>query len=115
MIAVADVADAVVKALHRADLARETIEIGGLDNPTEREVAALYAELCGRPAKVRAVPPFALRMLSPAIAPFHAGVGRLLRLPLQLAGGRICGSIPLRRCRGWASSLSVSATLRKAD
>jgi uncharacterized protein YbjT (DUF2867 family) len=115
MIAVADVADAVVKALHRADLARETIEIGGLDNPTEREVAALYAELCGRPAKVRALPPFALRMLSPAIAPFHAGVGRLLRLPLQLAGGRICGSIPLRRCRGWASSLSVSATLRKAD
>jgi NADH dehydrogenase len=86
MIAVADVADAAVQALSRDDLVGRTIELGGWDNPTEREVAALYADLSGRPLKIRAVPPLALKALSAAIAPLHAGVGHLLRLPLQLAG-----------------------------
>jgi hypothetical protein len=39
-------------------------------------------------------------MLSPAIAPFHAGVGRLLRLPLQLAGRedlQLDSSLPMQR------------------
>ena len=86
MIAVADVADAAVKALSRDELAGQTLEIGGWENPTEREVAALYGELSGRRSKVRSVPPVVLRTLAAAIGPFHAGIGRLLRLPLQLAG-----------------------------
>jgi uncharacterized protein YbjT (DUF2867 family) len=86
MIAVADVADAVVQASMRDDLLGRTIEVGGWDNPTEREVASLYASLCGRPLKVRSVPPPVLRVMAMAMAPFHAGLGRLLRLPLQLAG-----------------------------
>ena len=86
MIAVSDVADAAVKALSRDDLAGATLEIGGLDNPTEREVAALYARFSGGRSKVRSVPPALLRILAPAIAPVHAGIGRLIRLPLQLAG-----------------------------
>lgn len=86
MIAVADVADAAVQALSRDDLVGRTIELGGWDNPTEREVAALYAGLSGKPLKIRAVPPLALKALSAAIAPVHAGLGHLLRLPLQLAG-----------------------------
>jgi uncharacterized protein YbjT (DUF2867 family) len=86
MIAVSDVADAAVEALTRHDLAGLTVEVGGWDSPTEREVAALYAGLSGKPLKVRSVPPVALRALAAAISPFHAGVGHLLRLPLQLAG-----------------------------
>jgi NADH dehydrogenase len=86
MIAVADVADAATKALLRDDLAGQTIEIGGGENLTEREVAAVYASLSGKPTKVRSVHPLALRTLAAAIAPFHAGIGHLLRLPLQLAG-----------------------------
>jgi NADH dehydrogenase len=88
MIAVADVADAAVKALTREDLAGLTMEVGGWENPTERQVAALYAELSGKPLKVRSVPPLALKALAAAISPFHAGVGHLLRLPLQLEGRR---------------------------
>jgi uncharacterized protein YbjT (DUF2867 family) len=88
MIAVADVADYAVKALAMDDLAGLTIEVGGWDNPTEREVGALYADLSGKPLKLRSVPPLALRALAAAIGPFHAGVGHLLRLPLQLAGRR---------------------------
>jgi NADH dehydrogenase len=86
MVAVADVADTVIEASFRDDLACQTFEIGGLENPTEREVAAVYGELTGRPVKVRSVPPAVLRIMAAAITPFHAGVGHLLRLPVQLAG-----------------------------
>ena len=86
MVAVADVADAVIKALLRADLVGQTIEVGGWENPTEREIAALYARQSGKPLKLRIVPPLALKTLAAVIAPFHAGIGHLLRLPLQLAG-----------------------------
>ncbi|HEX8215386.1 MAG TPA: NAD(P)H-binding protein [Allosphingosinicella sp.] len=86
MVAVADVADAAVEALSRDDLARRTIEIGGPDEPTEREVAALYAGLSGKPLRLRSLPPLLLKTLAAAIGPFHAGAGHLLRLPLQLAG-----------------------------
>lgn len=86
MIAVADVADAAIEALLRADLVDQTIEVGGMDNPTEREIAALYAELSAQPLKLHTVPPLALRALAAVISPFHAGFGHLLRLPLQLAG-----------------------------
>lgn len=86
MIAVVDVAEAATKALLQDDLAGQTIELGGWDNHTERDVAALYAEVSGNPIKVRSVPPLALKTLAAAIAPFHAGIGHLLRLPLQLVG-----------------------------
>ena len=86
MIAVADVADAALIALSRDDLAGQTIEIGGWENPTEKEIAALYASEAGKPLKLRTVPPLALKALAAAISPFHAGVGHLLRLPLLLAG-----------------------------
>ena len=86
MIAVADVAEAATKALLQDELAGQTIELGGWENHTEREVAALYAQVSGNPTKVRSVPPVALKILAAAIAPFHAGIGHLLRLPLELAG-----------------------------
>ena len=86
MVAVADVADAAIKGLLRADLVDQTIEVGGWENPTEREIAALYATQSGKPLKLRTVPPLALKALAAVIAPFHAGVGHLLRLPFQLAG-----------------------------
>ena len=86
MISVADVADAVVKALLGSILAGQTLEIGAPENLTAREVAAIYAGLSGKAPKVRTIPPLVVRLLASAIAPFHAGVGRLLRLPLQLAG-----------------------------
>lgn len=86
MIAVSDVADAVVTATSQPDLVGQMIEVGGWDNPTEREIAALYAELSGKPLKLRTVPPLALKVLAAAVSPFHAGIGHLLRLPQQLKG-----------------------------
>lgn len=86
LIAVADVADATMQALSRDDLLGQTIEIGGLDSPTEREIAALYAGLAGKRLKLRSLPPLAVKTLAAAIAPFHAGLSHLLRLPLLLKG-----------------------------
>lgn len=86
MIAVADVADAAMIALSKSELAGSTLEIGGYDNPTDREVAAMYAALSGRTPKIYSIPPFALKILAAAVSPFHAGVGHLLRLPIQLEG-----------------------------
>ena len=86
MISVADVADAVVKALSGSNLAGQTLEIGAPENLTAREVAAIYAGLSGKTPKVRTIPPLTVRFLATAIAPFHAGIGRLLRLSLQLVG-----------------------------
>lgn len=86
MIAVADVAEAAVKALSRNDIVGETLEIGGWDNPTDQEIAALYASETGKPLKLRTMPPLVLRVLAAIISPFHAGVGRILRLPLQSTG-----------------------------
>lgn len=86
LIAVADVADAGIKALLWDKLAGQTLEIGGTENPTEMEVVTMYAGLSGRTPRVLTIHPFALKILATIIAPFHAGVARILRLPLQLAG-----------------------------
>ena len=86
MIAVDDVAAAAVAALMRDNLANATIDIGGWESVTERDIAALYASLSGNRAKLFVMPSFALRLLAAVLAPFHAGVSRLLRLPLQLEG-----------------------------
>lgn len=86
LVAVDDVAAVAVLALTRPDLANQTIEIGGWESLSDREVIAVYEQVAGRKAKVISVPSPALQLLGTAITPFHAGIGRLLRLPDQLAG-----------------------------
>ncbi len=55
---------------------------------TERNIAALYAEFSGNRAEIFAIPRVALRFLVAVTSPFHAGLGRVLRLPLELEGRR---------------------------
>lgn len=86
LVAVDDVAAVAVLALTRADLANQTIEIGGPESLSDREVVAVYERVAGRKAKVISVPAPALQALALAISPFHAGIGRLMRMPGQLAG-----------------------------
>jgi nucleoside-diphosphate-sugar epimerase len=99
LVAVSNVAEAAVKALFQPDLAGESIDFGGWDNLTEREVAKIYAELAGREAKVSAVPSAFLPAFAAAIAPFHAGFARIVGSPPLLAGapGPLHGSDG----RGW--------------
>jgi uncharacterized protein YbjT (DUF2867 family) len=85
-VSVEDVATVAALALTTDGFSRQVLDIGGPDNLTDREIAEFYAALAGSPARIQALPPSALRLLSLLLNPFHAGVARILRLPLQVAG-----------------------------
>ena len=65
-VSVHDVASAVVQAVVDPSLRGRVLEIGGPENMTFNELAALLAGVRGRPAQVRHVP----RSLLRAVAPF---------------------------------------------
>lgn len=66
-VAVADVADAVELAVVDDGRRGQILEIGGPDNLTFNELAALVRELRGAPDRIRHVPRWVLR----AVAPLH--------------------------------------------
>lgn len=77
-VAVDDVARFAVRALEDPALAGRTVEVGGHDNLTDREVLALYARLAGREPRARHVPAGALRLLSALLRPVHPGLSRVM-------------------------------------
>ena len=58
----------------------QTIEIGGPpeNNLTNNEVAALFEQAAGRPAKVSHVPHGVLRIMSPLLRPLHPGMSQVM-------------------------------------
>jgi uncharacterized protein YbjT (DUF2867 family) len=66
-VSVGDVAVVVERAVTDTALRGRTIEVGGPDNVTFNELAALLQDIRGRPAKIRHVPRVVLR----AMAPLH--------------------------------------------
>ncbi len=79
-VAAADVAQFAVHALLDDPLPFSQLDIGGPDNATNAEVAALYARLARRPLKVSHLPAGVARMVSGLARPFHPGVARLMHL-----------------------------------
>ena len=77
-VAVRDVATFAVMAITRPDIRDTTIEIGGPDNLSRNDVAALYARLSGRPLKVRHVPIGVVRTLGSLIGAVHPGIGGVM-------------------------------------
>lgn len=77
LVSIEDVAAAVVVAVE-GQLSSSRIEITGPSNVTEREIAATYARLSGRSAKVSSVPSVLLSAIANSVGPFHAGVRNLL-------------------------------------
>jgi uncharacterized protein YbjT (DUF2867 family) len=78
-VAVEDVARLALLALGDPQARGKTIEIGGPENLSKNEVAAMYARLSGRKVKVVHLPASALRLLSTLTRPIHPGVSRVLR------------------------------------
>jgi uncharacterized protein YbjT (DUF2867 family) len=60
----------------------ETLDIGGPDNPTKREIAELYMKLSGRRGKVRHVSTAAMRALCPVVRPFNPVLSRLMAMSI---------------------------------
>jgi len=78
LVAARDVARFVVLALSDPALRDRTIEVGGPENLTNEEVAAVYGAAAGVTPKVRHVPPVVLKGASAALKPFQPGVSRIL-------------------------------------
>jgi NADH dehydrogenase len=84
LVAVTDVATVAVRALTTADLRGQIVNIGGPDNISDREVAAIYARIANKQLRVQALHPSALAVLAALAGPFHAGVANVLRLALHM-------------------------------
>jgi uncharacterized protein YbjT (DUF2867 family) len=77
-IAATDVARFAVRALTDSRASGATLEIGGPDNVSKRDIVALYEEATGRRAAVRYVPVGAMRALAPLVRQFQPVLGRLM-------------------------------------
>lgn len=102
-VAAADVAQVAVEALLAERPPGPVVEIGGPDNCSNAEVAALYARLSGRPLRITRLPPSVARALAAVVAPLHPGVARLLRLsglPDEAFDERFLGSEAVERTFG---------------
>ncbi len=79
-IAGGDAANAVVLALRIPELQGRTIEVGGPENLSAREVVAIFEKVSGRRAKVTSIPLPVVRTMSVAASRIHPGVARIMRL-----------------------------------
>jgi len=77
-IAAADVAHYAVAALLNDGMSGRTLELGGPDNVTKRQIVELYERYTGRKAKVRYVPVGLMRVMSPLLRQINPVVSRLM-------------------------------------
>ena len=82
-VASEDVAKFAVIALTDPKAINQTIEIGGADNLTAREVAAIYARVTGHDIKVNTVPLIVPRIMHYLLKPFHAGLSQAMQLAVD--------------------------------
>ncbi|MBX3058950.1 MAG: SDR family oxidoreductase [Anaerolineae bacterium] len=80
-VSAADVAAFAVIALEEASARNQTINVGGPENLTLNQVAALFEKASGQPAKKSHVPLPMMRMMRVVVKPFNP------MLSLQITGG----------------------------
>ena len=78
-IAADDVANAVVLALRIPELRGRTIEVGGPDNLSPRDVVSVFERVTGRKAKVSSMPLPVVRAASGTISRIHPGIARIMK------------------------------------
>jgi NADH dehydrogenase len=81
-VAVDDVAQFVLLALENQAAQGKTIQVGGPDNLSNKQVVALYEQVSGRRAKVRHVPRPVLSVMSRLLRPFHPGLSQIMAASL---------------------------------
>lgn len=77
-IAAGDVAQYAAIALTQPLMSGRTLELGGPDNVTRREIVAMYEREARRSAKVTYVPIAVMRAISPLLRPFNPVISRLM-------------------------------------
>jgi len=81
-VAAADVARLIVLALEDQRLRDATMEIGGPENLTSRQVVGVFERMTGKPARVVHLPLPVLRAAWQLMRPLHQGVSRILQATL---------------------------------
>jgi uncharacterized protein YbjT (DUF2867 family) len=102
-VAVRDVAPFAVQALAEDGLNGRTLEIGGPDNVSNREVAAMY-EVRARRGRVVHVPVGAAKLLASLVRPLHEGIARVIdmstvpddQMPETWQAGKLLAEFPRR-------------------
>jgi uncharacterized protein YbjT (DUF2867 family) len=102
-VAVRDVAPFAVQALTEDDLNGRTLEIGGPDNVSNREVAVMYQERT-RQGRIVHLPLGAAKVLASLARPVHEGIARLLdmstvpddEMPETWQPGKLLAEFPRR-------------------
>ena len=102
-VAVRDVAPFAVQALTEDDLNGRTLEIGGPDNLSNREVAVMYQERT-RQGRIVHLPLGAAKVLASLARPVHEGIARLLdmstvpddEMPETWQPGKLLAEFPRR-------------------
>lgn len=83
-VSVRDVATVMTYCLDHQGMHNRTIEIGGLDNVTRKEIVEMYSSFTGKVIKVSHVPRGVLKVMSVLIKPFHPGLSRIMFLSQYL-------------------------------
>lgn len=105
-----DVANFAALALTDPRAVGQIIEIGGPDNWSNNQVAALYAQLAGRPVSITHVPLAVLRIMAPLLKPFHEGLSQVMALSILVDTGDMSFdpratlrqySVPLTQLEDW--------------
>lgn len=78
-----DVAQFAYLALTRPEMGGRTLELGGPDNVTKRDIVAMYERHAGRSAKVKYVPLTVMRLLSPIVRPIKPVLSRLMDMSVH--------------------------------
>jgi uncharacterized protein YbjT (DUF2867 family) len=82
-VSVRDIVPIALQALEHDSLAGRTIEIGGPDNLSNKDVALMYlVRMRQEHGKVRHLPLPVARVLATLIRPFHEGIARVLDIAL---------------------------------
>ena len=82
-IAADDVANAVVIALRIPEMRGRTLEVGGPENLSAREVVSTFERVSGKRAKVSSIPLPVVRAMSRAARPLHPGIARIMKSGIQ--------------------------------
>jgi NADH dehydrogenase len=78
-VAAGDVAKMVIAATDDPQLRGETVEIGGPENLSSNQVAAIFGKISGRKAKLTHLPLAAARAAGVAMKKVHPGVSRVIK------------------------------------
>jgi NADH dehydrogenase len=86
VVAAVDVAQLIVRAVIDARFRNRTVEIGGPDNLTRKQIVELYGRLAGVTPSVSCMPLGVVKVLAAVLGPIHPGIGRVMRMAIVTEG-----------------------------